>query len=115
MAAVELNTAGYTRVRQMVRDDWEVQIYDDAGDTVLTLTEADPRVTVGDSHPVLSYTIALSGSDADITFPVVLVGGRLVEGANVYTPNSAFEEGDANIGGEDDEVTVTATFTIPAP
>jgi hypothetical protein len=109
----EVNNTGYAELRGYVRNNWDLVLYDGSGTAVLTLAEADPRVTVQDSHPNLTYTVALAGSDADITTPQTFAGGRLVSGGTTVAPDEAFAEGDATLGAEADELTVTATFSLP--
>jgi len=110
----EVNSAGYADLRTYVRENWQVQLYDGSQATVLTLEESDSRVSVNTSGSSLVYTIQLAGADADITVPQTLSGGRLVKGGTVVAPNEAFAEGDATLGGDADEVTVTSTFTMPS-
>lgn len=112
---MEITTLGYQSIRDLVESNWNRIAIVDVNDVViLTLLLSDSRVSwvhTPDSNPIILRTV-LSGSDIDLTIPVVIGGVKLVDGSDGVLGEETLQF-PFNIARTEDTLVIDCKIQIP--
>ncbi|ADL07750.1 hypothetical protein [Thermosediminibacter oceani] len=112
----EIRPEGYQNIRDYMQANWQyIELRDDAGNPILRLSPADPRVTwthnAGDQ--TLKLQIIVKGSDADITLPTTFASSAIYNVATGGNPFSVETFTPFTMENENDELTVIHEIQVP--
>lgn len=113
--ASEIPSAGYTDLRDYVRNNWDyIELVDDTDSVVLRVSvSGDSRASWTDNGQTQLAEITVSGSDADITTPVTIDESRLFDVSSGGSAYSSDTFAAATLQQDSDELTVQHEVQIP--
>lgn len=113
--ASEIPTAGYTDLRDHVRNNWDyIELVDDTGSAVLRVSvSGDSRASWTDNGQTQLAEITVSGSDSDITTSVTIAESRLFDVASAGSAYSSDTFANATLSQDTDELTVQHEVQVP--
>lgn len=113
--ATEIPSAGYTDLRDYVRNNWDyIELVDDTGSQVLRVSvSGDSRASWTDNGQTQLAEITVTGGDSDITTPVTIAESALFDVASGGSAYSTDTFTNATLDQSGDELTVQHEVQIP--
>ncbi|MBB6445632.1 hypothetical protein [Bacillus benzoevorans] len=110
----EITASAYSDLRNYIQSNWQyLELQDDLGTAIIRLSPADSRVTSTIEGNNVKITVVVKGSDSDITAPKTFAKSVIYKVATGGEPYSTESFTSFTIEGEQDELTVIHTISVP--
>lgn len=113
----EVTEYTYKKIRDLIDSNFKyIEIQNESNVKVLRLSTSDPRITYSYNRnsQTQTYTLVLSGDDADITLPKTLAKVLFFETSSSSDALYAESTTAFTLGAEGDTCTFTITVNVPA-